>query len=239
MVDEMTSNFRLLLALVVTCVLPAVASAHVLDEYLQTTLVLIEPGDIRLRINLTPGVEVADKILAQIDVDQNAEITEQEIAAYVKVLRKDLNVQLDGQEVELTLTASKVPKLAELRTGHGIIQLQFSLPTQKLDSGAHTLAFANKHFGDIGAYLLNAARPESDAIQITKQDRTKNQSQGEIHFTFAPLTFASSSAGDASSADPSTGTSSAGKAAGFALSLTAACLAIISAVVWRKTRHAK
>src|SRR5258707_1157601 len=41
-----------------------VVDAHVLDEYLQSTLVAIEPGDIRLKINLTPGVEIADKVLA-------------------------------------------------------------------------------------------------------------------------------------------------------------------------------
>src|SRR5215472_14300451 len=39
------------------------ALAHRLDEYLQATLVTIEHGEVLFQINLTPGVEVADKVL--------------------------------------------------------------------------------------------------------------------------------------------------------------------------------
>ncbi len=48
-------RLSLLLALVA---LPSTADAHRLDEYLQATLVDIEPGVLRLRINLTPGVDI-------------------------------------------------------------------------------------------------------------------------------------------------------------------------------------
>jgi len=60
------SRLGLLLGLVA---LPSSALAHQLDEYLQATLVSIEPGEIRLQINLTPGVAVAEQVLALVDRD--------------------------------------------------------------------------------------------------------------------------------------------------------------------------
>ena len=68
MVEAVTAPLhRLLLIIVALVAVPSAAYGHVLDEYLQSTLVVIEPGDIRLKINLTPGVEIAEKVLAQID----------------------------------------------------------------------------------------------------------------------------------------------------------------------------
>ena len=68
MVEAVTAPLhRFPLIIIALAALPSAAYGHVLDEYLQSTLVAIEPGDIRLKINLTPGVEIADKILGQID----------------------------------------------------------------------------------------------------------------------------------------------------------------------------
>jgi len=46
----------------------------------------------------------------------------------------------------------------------------------------HTLTVANRHLPDISVYLLNAAKPNSDSIRISSQERNKDQSSGEIHF---------------------------------------------------------
>jgi hypothetical protein len=54
-------------------------SAHRLDEYLQSTLVAIEAGDVRLQINLTPGVAVAAQVLALIDRDRDGAISRKEL----------------------------------------------------------------------------------------------------------------------------------------------------------------
>ena len=54
MVQTLTSlrHFGLLVAFIA---LPSVSLAHRLDEYLQATLATIEPGQVRLQIDLTPG----------------------------------------------------------------------------------------------------------------------------------------------------------------------------------------
>jgi hypothetical protein len=162
------------------------AQAHQLDEYLQATLVAIAPGEIRLQINLTPGVAVAEQVLNLIDQNRDGVISTNETAAYVALVKRDLVVQLDWNEVELNLASSYFPGPEELRTGCGIIQMEFSVKPRELSAGAHKLTLTNRHQPVAGAYLINAAKPASAAVQVTAQKRNPNQSQGEIAFEFQP-----------------------------------------------------
>jgi hypothetical protein len=180
---------RLLRALPLLCAVlafPAAAFSHRLDEYLQATIVALEPDTVLLKINLTPGVAVAAQVLALLDRDQDGAISAPEAAAYAGLLDHDLTARLDGQNLTLRLTRSEFPEVAELRSGWGIISLEFTAQLPPLAPGAHTLSLENRHLASIGVYLLNAARPKSSAIQITAQKRNENQSTGEIGFTFQP-----------------------------------------------------
>ncbi len=171
--------------------LPASIQAHRLDEYLQATLVTIEPNGIRLQINLTPGVAVAEKVLAQIDRDGNGLISTNETAAYAELLRHDLSAQLDHRPAELKLAASNFPTPEELRTGLGIIQVEFSLASGPLAAGLHRFNLENRHMPSMSVYLFNAAQPDSDLIQSINQKRNDNQSIGEIEFNRRPSPNAS------------------------------------------------
>ena len=163
---------------------PAAVSAHRLDEYLQATLVAIEPSDVRLQINLTPGVAVADQVLALIDRDRDGAISTKEEAAYADLLKRDLIVKLDQRNVDLKLTASSFPAPAELRAGEGVIQLDIST-AGPVTAGAHEFTLENRHLPTVSVYLVNAALPRSGAVQVTRQKRNANQSLGEIEFTVA------------------------------------------------------
>jgi hypothetical protein len=72
----------LLLALLA---LPSAVFAHRDDQYLQATLVAIEPSGVRLQINLTPGVAVAEQVIAEIDRDRDGAISKNEAAALCRV----------------------------------------------------------------------------------------------------------------------------------------------------------
>ena len=185
MVEKVTAivfRLGLLLGLVA---LPANGLAHRLDEYLQATLVAIEPNEVRLQINLTPGVAVADRVLARIDRDHDGVISTNEAAAYAESVRRDLTVVLDQRKVALHFTVSNFPAPAELRTGWGIIQLEFSAAVDSLPAGAHKLTLKNRHLPSLSVYLLNAAQPRSDLVQVTRQTRNKQQSTGEIEFVIS------------------------------------------------------
>ncbi len=191
MVEKLTATFRDLGLLLGVLILPSNGFAHRLDEYLQATLVTIEPGEVRLQINLTPGVAVAERVLAQIDRDHNGVISTSEAAAYAELVRHHLTIELDHRKVVLSLAASHYPAPTELRTGWGIIQLEFSAAIGPLRDGAHKLNLKNRHLPALSVYLLNATQPRSGLVQIARQTRNNQQSIGEIEFVIAQTERAS------------------------------------------------
>ena len=177
---------RLPLLLAILAV-PAAVFAHRDDQYLQAALVAIEPSGVRLQINLTPGVAVAEQVIAQIDRDGDGAISANEGAAYAESLKRDLTLRIDGQNLELNLTVSEFVPTEELRTGSAIIQMEFSATFGPLAAGPHRLTLENRHLTAISVYLINAVQPRLATVQITRQKRNANQSVGEIEFTFHPL----------------------------------------------------
>lgn len=184
MVEAVTTLLRCLLLLLALPAFPSTVFAHRLDEYLQATLVSIEPGEIRLEINLTPGVAIAGLVLALIDRDHDGVITTNEAAAYAELLKRDLRVHLDQREINLNLTAINFSAPAELRTGWGIIQIEFRGKPGPLAAGSHRIAIENRHLPALSVYLLNAALPKSADIHIARQSRNDTQGTGEIEFIF-------------------------------------------------------
>ncbi|MGH7929923.1 MAG: hypothetical protein ACREQV_19260, partial [Candidatus Binatia bacterium] len=187
MVEAVSRTLRRLSPLLALLVLPSAVCAHRDDQYLQATLVIIEPSEIRLQINLTPGVAVAEQVLARIDRDRDRAISKNEAAAYAKLMRRDLTLRMDGRKLELKLTASEFILPEELRTGSGTIQMEFTAILDSLVPGLHKLTLENRHLTTMSVYLINAAQPRSATVQIARQKRNQSQSAGEIEFTFQPL----------------------------------------------------
>ena len=72
-------KFRLRLgAIAVLLLFPGAALAHRLDEYLQATRLSLAPDRVVLKIDLTPGVEVAPAIFAMITPNRDGRISEAE-----------------------------------------------------------------------------------------------------------------------------------------------------------------
>jgi hypothetical protein len=187
MVEALTRALYRLPLLVALLAVPAAVFAHRDDEYLQAMLVAIEPNGVRLQINLTPGIAVAEQVIAQIDRDRDGEISKQEATVYAEALRRDLTLRIDERKLELRLTGSEFVPPEDLSTGSGIMQMEFSSTFGALVAGSHTLTLENRHLTAISVYLINAVQPRLATIQITRQKRNDNQSVGEIGFTFHPL----------------------------------------------------
>jgi len=188
MVEEMRTDLpgnlmRLTPYLLLLLAFPSQGFAHRLDEYLQATLVAIEPEAIRLQINLTPGVEVVEKVLALIDPNKDGVISTKEGAAYAELLKRDLAAKLDGRKLEIQVISWSFPSLAELGAGTGVIEIEFLAKTAPLATGSHKFTMENRHLPKLSVFLFNAARPTTDSIAITQQKRNKTQSKGEINFT--------------------------------------------------------
>ena len=186
MVEALIRALYRLTLLVALLALPSAVFAHRDDEYLQATLVAIEPNGIQLKINLTPGIAVAEQVIARIDRDRDDVISADEASAYIESLKRDLTLRLDGRNLELELTRFEFMSPEELRTGSGIIQTEFSTKFAALKSGSHRLTLENRHLTAISVYLINAVQPGLATIKITGQKRNNNQSAGEIEFEFQP-----------------------------------------------------
>jgi hypothetical protein len=187
MVEAVTRTPCRLPLLLALLAFPSAVFAHRDDQYLQATLVAIEPSAVRLQINLTSGVAVAEQVVAQIDRDRDGAISKNEAAGYAKLLKRDLTLRIDGRKLELKLAASEFVSPAELRTGSGTIQMEFSAISSPLATRPHRLTLENRHLTTMSVYLINAARPRFATVQITRQKRNENQSAGEIEFTFHPF----------------------------------------------------
>ena len=58
--------------------LPSRVDAHRLDEYLQAARVDLDSTRVEVRLALTPGVDVADAIVREIDVDRDGVLSQRE-----------------------------------------------------------------------------------------------------------------------------------------------------------------
>ena len=177
----MITRFGKLLSLALL-VLVSEASAHQLDECLQSTLVIIEPTRVCLKINVTPGVAAVDEILARIDTDRDGAISKKEAAAYAEAAKADLSVTLDGRKLDLKPAGSAFPGISDLRDGEGTIRLEFTATPPPLAVGPHALSFENRHLPNLSVYLLNAAKPKSELIRISAQKRKSDQHAGTVEF---------------------------------------------------------
>jgi len=91
--------------------LPSAVFAHRDDQYLQATLVAIEPSGVRVQINLTPGVAVAEQVIAEIDRDRDDAISKNEAAVYAKLLKGDLTLR-QSQVMELLASGADNLKMS-------------------------------------------------------------------------------------------------------------------------------
>lgn len=166
-------------------IFPAGASAHRLDEYLQATRIAIQRDGIAVEINLTPGAEIADGIVDGIDLDGNDEISEAEAQTYANRVIQSLSLNIDGIARSLGLRDYRVPPLADMRQGEGVIRLH-AFASHSGEAGPHQLRFANAHRPDIGVYMVNALIPDDDGIHVTGQSRDMLQKEFSLDYTVSP-----------------------------------------------------
>jgi hypothetical protein len=177
---------RLLLCLAVFIVVfPGVAGAHRLDEYLQATRISIESGRIGVEMNLTPGADVAESVIATIDQDRDGEISAAEIAVYAGSIVTSASLEIDSSGQALALEKYQFPSVEQMRRGEGIIRLYAAAKIPPASAGRHRLLFSNRHRSDIGVYLVNALVPVDERISINGQSRDFLQREFDVEYTVA------------------------------------------------------
>ena len=162
------------------------ASAHRRDEYLQAARIAIEPDRVQLTLHLTPGISVADEILAGIDRDRDGAISTQETQVYARELLNTLALDVDGVRLPLLLVGSTFPAMDAVRNGEGTMRVDAIARLPRLGDGAHHLHYRNSHRADIGVYLANALVPESPRVAVMAQRRDRDQRDVIIDYVLEP-----------------------------------------------------
>jgi hypothetical protein len=170
------------LTLAVTLAAGASMSAHRKDEYLQAARLAIDPGRVQIELDLTPGIAVADRVLADIDADGDAEISTHEAQGYAARVRDALRLDVDGRPLALKVTGTVFPAVEAVRGGEGTIRMTIVADVPPLSSGGHHLRFGNAHRPDIAVYLANALVPASPRVAVTDQQRDVDQRHLDIAY---------------------------------------------------------
>ncbi len=160
------------------------AVAHRLDEYLQYTILSVEPTRVKAEISLTPGVATCPVIIALIDTNGDGILSNAEQRAYAARVLDDISLSVDGQSLRPRLVGIDFPTVAEMREGQGEIRLQIDADVPAAGA-ARELRLENRHQSGIAAYLVNCLVPQDRGIRIISQQRNESQSQYELQYTQA------------------------------------------------------
>ncbi|MDQ3258918.1 MAG: hypothetical protein M3R15_34490 [Acidobacteriota bacterium] len=177
---------RLLACFLCAFAFQATAAAHVLDEYLQVARIALAPNGARVKLRLIPGVQVADRVFAMIDVDDDGQISPAEEQAYARRVLQDIALEVDGRRAPLALTGIHFPARREMNEGTGAIRLDLAAEAALGASGEHQLSFRNNHLPELGVYLVNALVPTTSEIKIRGQERDLLQREMRLSFHVTP-----------------------------------------------------
>jgi hypothetical protein len=183
------SGTAFVLAMATAVVVNSAVSAHRRDELLQAARIAIEPGRVELALDLTPGMGVAEAIIAELDCNQDAWLSPDETSAFVHRVLAAIELDIDGQPLQVTPVASTFPDLDTFRRGEGTIHVQSVANVPRLSNGNHYLTFRNMHRRDVSVYLANALVPETGRISITAQRRDGNQRDLTIDYVLRESTL--------------------------------------------------
>jgi len=163
------------LALTATVSASRGVSAHRLDECLQAARIAIEPTRVEVEIDLTPGMTVADAIISDIDRDRDGSLSAEEKHAYARRVLAAIDLENDGQSLEVTPGTTTFAEIDALRRGEGMIRLRANAPLPNQSTGSHHVFLRNRYRPEVSVYLANALVPESDRIAITAQRHEAEQ----------------------------------------------------------------
>jgi hypothetical protein len=177
---------RLVVAILCNFAFHAAVSAHVVDEYMEAAQIAVASDGVRVELRFTPGVDVADRVLALIDLDRNGEISQAEGEGYVQRVLQDVALSLDSRQMPLTLIGLEFPAIERIKGGTGTIRIDLKTAAPLSAPGLHQLSFRNDHLPDIAQYGANVLVPETTTIQIGAQRRDEFQHVLQTEFRILP-----------------------------------------------------
>ncbi|GBR09948.1 hypothetical protein GCM10007868_28450 [Gluconobacter frateurii] len=173
-------------AAIVLLAVPASAFAHRLDEYLQATTLNITHSDISLHLRLTPGVDVAEGVIGQIDRNGDGNLSLAEQVGYVSRVTRGLSLSINGRPSQLIAGEAYFPSVAAMKAGTGTIDIHLRAVTE-FQKGKYRLIYRNRGSGLDTVWLVNCLFPQDTAIHVLQQGRSEDQSSYTLDFSVSAL----------------------------------------------------
>lgn len=162
------------------------AHAHRLDELLQSATLRVTPERVALHLRLVPGVNVAQQVWDDIDLDDDGDISLAEQQTYVRQVLADTVLRIDGKSVAPEVVAAWFPIQTDVKKGIGQISLSLQV-LHVFAEGAHQVELTLRHRRAFSVYLVNTLAPVDDDIQITSQRHSVDQADYELNFKSSAL----------------------------------------------------
>ena len=158
-----------------TMLLATPARAHLLDQYLQATTILVGKDRVHAQLRLTPGVAIFPRVIAGIDTNADGVLSAAEQRAYADRVLRDITMRIDGADVPMTLSSLTFSSLDEMKEGRGVISIDCSasIPAGGVN---RQLTFENRHQRAMAVYLVNALVPTEPDVHVDSQNRNYAQS---------------------------------------------------------------
>ena len=150
---------------------------HRLDEYLQATRLDLHLDRVGIEMDLTPGIDVAARVIPWIDVNGDGTVSATEVEAYTDLVLHGMRFEVDGRPRPVKLLETQMAGMDALKSGAGAIRLQAEVFFDRLRGGEHRFFFQTQHLTNLSVYLVNALVPSSPHLKILKQDRDVRQTQ--------------------------------------------------------------
>jgi len=159
--------------------------AHRLEGLIQSSLVEVEPSQIKVRVTLIPGMDIAPKIKALLDPNGDGEFSQTESKAWAEQFMARQWVTVDGQTLPLTVQNVRSSPLPELTEGHAEIDIDYTAELGKLAQGQRTIVCANRYEPIPCIYQCNGIVPKTPGVRIDNHRRDVGQQELTLAVDFS------------------------------------------------------
>jgi hypothetical protein len=153
----------------------AQVSAHRRDEYLQAARLAIDPDRVQIELDLTAGIAVAERVLAEIDLNRDGSLSPAETRDYAERVLNAIALDIDGRPLRVELVRNDFPTIDAVLNGEGTARIDAVAEMPRVGEGLHHLRYRNAYRSDVGVYLANALIPASDRVSVVAQRRDVDQ----------------------------------------------------------------
>lgn len=128
-------------ALIVWAMLASPLAAHPHSAVDQQAALFIGLDQVSLPLRIVPSHDDGTAILAHLDPDGDAQISESEARQFARSLLDQTRLVVDGSEMRLGLGRVAVPDARLVSSAQGVIEVSAQAPFAKLGDTTHQLGF--------------------------------------------------------------------------------------------------